>query len=261
MSSNLPRLLTPIVPSSGVVTLFGYGASASVERGHLILNDGIGMNRRYGRLPRVRHGLKRLVVIGSTGMITFEALRWLSDQDAAFVMLERDGRVLATTGPVRPSDARLRRAQSVAPQSSIAIEIARELIDQKLAGQETIARDDLRDSGAGQLIASARAALKDTSTMENIRYLEAQGGRAYWTAWRTVRVEFPKVDMHRVPEHWQIFGARISPLTHSPRLAVNPPNAILNYLYAILEADRLKGLNTFKSKKIIEYFFVGWPRL
>ena len=30
---------------------------------------------------------------------------------------------------------------------------------------------------------------------------------------------------------------RISPLTGSPRLAVNPPNAILNYLYAVLESE------------------------
>jgi hypothetical protein len=34
-----------------------------------------------------------------------------------------------------------------------------------------------------------------------------------------------------------MFGARVSPLTGSPRLAVNPPNAVLNYLYAILESE------------------------
>ena len=77
----------------------------------LSLEDGIGPDRRYARLPRVGHGLKRLVVIGSDGMVTLAALRWLADQNASFVMLERDGSVLATTGPVRPSDARLRRAQ------------------------------------------------------------------------------------------------------------------------------------------------------
>jgi hypothetical protein len=108
-----------IEPEHGIVTLFGYNASASVDRGHLILNDGIGMNRRQGRFARVRHGLKRLVVIGSTGMVTFEALRWLSDQDAAFVMLDRDGSVLAVSGPVGPSDARLRRAQSLAHHSGV----------------------------------------------------------------------------------------------------------------------------------------------
>jgi CRISPR-associated endonuclease Cas1 len=73
--------------------------------------------------------------------------------------------------------------------------------------------------------------------MENIRYLEAQAGHAYWTAWRSVQVAFPKADLLRVPDHWRSFGTRISPLTHSPRLAVNPANSILNYLYAVLESE------------------------
>jgi hypothetical protein len=86
--------------------------------GHLTLEDGIGADRRHARLPRVGHGLKRLVVIGSDGTVSLAALRWLADQDAAFVMLERDGSLLATTGPVRPSDVRLRRAQGLAPQGA-----------------------------------------------------------------------------------------------------------------------------------------------
>jgi len=45
------------------------------------------------------------------------------------------------------------------------------------------------------------------------------------------------MDVARVPDHWRNFGSCISPLTGSPRLAANPPNAILNYLYALLEAE------------------------
>ena len=44
-------------------------------------------------------------------------------------------------------------------------------------------------------------------------------------------------DPHRVAEHWKRFGSRISPLTHSPRLASSPPNALLNFIYAILEVE------------------------
>src|ERR1035441_5974976 len=100
--------------SHGVLTLFGYGIQVRVDRGHLLVDDGIGSERRQFRLPRVGHGLRRLVVIGNDGMISLAALRWLADQKAAFVMLERDGQVLSTTGPVRSSDARLRRAQGIA---------------------------------------------------------------------------------------------------------------------------------------------------
>ena len=60
---------------------------------------------------------------------------------------------------------------------------------------------------------------------------------AYWSAWAEVPVRFARRDVGRVPEAWLTFGARTSPLTASPRLAVNPANAVLNYLYAILEAE------------------------
>ena len=92
---------TEIHVRQGVVTLFGYGTTVRVDRGHLVLEDGIGTDRRRVRFPRVGHGLRRLVVIGSDGMVSLAALRWLADQDASFVMLDRDGAVLATPGPVR----------------------------------------------------------------------------------------------------------------------------------------------------------------
>jgi len=107
------KLERSITSRQGVVTLFGYGIQVRVDRGHLLVEDGIAAKRRQTHFSRVGHGLKRLVVIGADGMVSLAALRWLADQDAAFVMLDRDGSVLATTGPVRPSDARLRRAQDL----------------------------------------------------------------------------------------------------------------------------------------------------
>src|SRR5580693_7833726 len=145
-----------LIPRHGVVTLYGYGIQVRIDRGHLLLEDGIGENRRACRLPRVGHGLRRLVVIGSDGMVSLAALRWLADQDASFVMLERDGSVLATTGPVRPSDAKLRRAQALAHSSGAALRITRELIRQKLAGQERVARHKLLDTATAETIVRVR---------------------------------------------------------------------------------------------------------
>jgi CRISPR-associated endonuclease Cas1 len=221
----------------GVVTLFGYGTSVRVERGHLVLEDGIGTDRRQARFPRVGHGLRRLVVIGSDGMISLAALRWLADQDASFVMLERDGSVLATTGPVRSSDAKLRRSQSLAPSNGAALGIARELIRQKLIGQERVARHKLLDSSTADTIMRFKAELPQADNISTIRLIESQAARAYWSAWSTLSINFPKSDLPRVPEHWRTFGARVSPLTGSPRHAANPPNAILNYLYCVLESE------------------------
>ena len=226
------------VPRHGVVTLFGYGIQVRVDRGHLVLEDGVGDKRRQARLARVGHQLERLVIIGADGMVSLAALRWLADQKAAFVMLERDGSVLAVTGPVRRSDARLRRAQACAGQSELGLQISRELITLKLFGQERVARDRLRDVATGDAIGLLCKELASAKTLDEVRTFEARAGAAYWISWRGVQMQFPKRDAMQIPEHWFTFGTRTSPLSgFSPRLAINPVNAILNYLYAILEAE------------------------
>jgi len=208
-----------------------------VDSGHLFIDDGIAADRRQLRFPRVGHGLKRLVIIGSDGVISLAALRWLSDVGAAVSVLERDGTLLYTTGPVRSSDARLRRAQGMAIHSGIALIVARELINKKLAGQERVARYTLLATHTADAISRYRAELDSADSPGRIRIIESQAAAAYWAAWKMLPINFPKKDEHRVPEHWRTFGTRVSPLTGSPRRAVNPSGAVLNYLYAILESE------------------------
>jgi CRISPR-associated protein Cas1 len=176
-------------------------------------------------------------MIGSDGFITLEALRWLADQGAAFVMLDRRGKALTVTGPVAPSDSKLRRAQSLALGNGTALKISKELISQKLAGQELLVRDMLHDSATANAIARFRAELPSAGSIDRVRLIEAQAAKLYWHSWADVPILWPRNDERRVPQHWKRFGSRISPLTHSPRLASSPPNSILNFLYALLESE------------------------
>jgi CRISPR-associated protein Cas1 len=208
-----------------------------MQSGHLEIEDGIGPDRRRIRLARVGHGLKRLVIVGSDGFISLAALQWLADQDASFAMLNADGTVLATTGPVRPSESKLRRAQALAQSSGAALRISRELISRKLSGQEQVARNTLLDTSTAEMIARFRAELPSADSISSIRLIESQAARVYWSTWSALPINYPKSDLRKTPDHWCTFGARVSPLTGSPRLAANPPNAILNYLYALLESE------------------------
>ena len=232
-SANAPQLIRPI---RGVVTLTGYGISIRVDRGHLVIEDGIGSARQRARFARVGHGLRRVIVVGSDGAVSLAALQWLADQDASLVMLNRNGSVLFTTGPVGPRDARLRRAQAVAQDTDLAVHISRELIHKKLVEQARTA-EAFHDSAVAATITAARNALKDAHTIPAIRHLEAQAAAAYWACWRTLPIMFPRKDLARVPDHWRVFGTRHSPISNSPRLSINPPNAMLNYLYALLESE------------------------
>lgn len=226
-----------VTPRQGVITLQGYGIQVRVDRGHLILEDGIGADRRYARLARVGHGLNRLVTIGPDGLVSLAALRWLASQEASFVMLDRSGSVLLATGPARRGDVHLRRAQALARQSGVGVEITHDLIRKKLAGQEKVVRNQLRDPAAADAIARIRADVPSLSSFDAIRLYESQAGAIYWGAWRNVEIQFPRQDLPRVPEHWRMFNRRKSPITRTPRLAANPANAMLNYVYAIVEAE------------------------
>ncbi len=95
----------------------------------------------------------------------------------------------------------------------------------------------LYDSATADAIAGFRAELSSAESIESVRLIESQAARAHWQAWSAVSIRWPRKDELRVPAHWKLFGSRISPLTHSPRLAANPPNALLNLLYSVLESE------------------------
>src|SRR5262249_11714022 len=131
------------LPRHGTLCLFGWGIRVSVVNGNLSCHDGIGTERRSFLLSKVNSNLKRLVLVGSNGLISLEALRWIADRDACLYMLDRRGKVLVACGPSAPSDARLHRAQSLALENGVALRISKELIRQKLAGQTTLLSDML----------------------------------------------------------------------------------------------------------------------
>jgi CRISPR-associated endonuclease Cas1 len=152
-------------------------------------------------------------------------------------MLDRSGKVSLVTGPTAPSDARLRRAQALAHQCGAALEIMRELMRAKLEGQQQLVRSKLSNTIAADIIAKLQESLSTADSLDEVARLEAHAASAYWSAWNELPINFPRRDVARVPEHWRTFGTRKSLITGSPRLATNPPNAILNYCYALLECE------------------------
>lgn len=131
-----------------------------------------------GAFRELGMGLRRLVVVGADELVSLGALRRLADQDASFVMLERDGSVLATTGPVRSSDARLRRAQALAHHSGASLRISRELVLRKLTAQERVAREKLIDCTNADTIVRFKSELPTADSISSIRLIEVQAARA-----------------------------------------------------------------------------------
>lgn len=230
-----------LVARNGVVVLSGYGLDIRIWRGFLRIEDGIGKARRIGILHRATSGLERLVVLGHTGAVSLDAIRWLADVGVGYVQIDEDSRVLAAFGPRGTNRPALIRAQALAPQMNIGLEIVRYLLREKLHRQRECISDERRNvadaESALRAISEATEMLDHAGSIARLRLAEAQAAAAYWAAFSGMPVHFAKRDEARIPLHWRAFLGRSSPLTGGPRLAVNPANALLNYLYAIVESE------------------------
>src|SRR4051812_16846181 len=101
---------------SSIAVAAGYGIKVYVERGHLVVEDGIGRQRTRQGYNRATSKLERLVVIGNAGYITLEAAQWLRDVGAAYIHLDRDARLIACSAARNSDQPALRRAQALAPE-------------------------------------------------------------------------------------------------------------------------------------------------
>jgi CRISPR-associated endonuclease Cas1 len=224
-----------------VLVVDGYGLTLSVERGHLLIRDGLGKHRRERRLPRAQRTVQRILILGRTGHITLEAIRWCHDTGIAIVQLDVNGTLLLTAGRPGVDDARLRRAQAAAAGSPVGLDIAHGLLGAKIDGQAAIAATLLDAHHVADLISEAREQLRDTVDLVQCRSLEAQASNSYFGAWTgSVACRFAARDAEKVPSHWAVFGSRASQLRRSgrsPRDAADPINALLNYGYALAEAE------------------------
>ncbi|MGI8559465.1 MAG: CRISPR-associated endonuclease Cas1 [Solirubrobacteraceae bacterium] len=225
-------------PRSGIAVAHGYGLKIHVEHRHLIVDDGFGRQRRTRRFHRTSK-LRRLVIIGRSGYVTLDALRWLRDTGAALVHVDTSGELVAASIAAGADLAGLRRAQALAPDGPAGLEVARHVLAEKVRGQAAVAAE----LGAAPYVRDALdCALTEIEVGHATAMLlaaERGAAKVYWRTWSMLPVRFSRREQVKLPEHWHRFDRRASLITGGPRTASNPANAILNYLYALLEAEAI----------------------
>jgi CRISPR-associated protein Cas1 len=213
----------------------GFGVVVSVYRGQLTLKDGIGEHRRTRTVPRINRTVKRLLILASGGTLTLDAIRWCADVGITLYMADRDGTLRLLSPVSAPRDARLLRAQAMAPSTGLGPALAVRLLTVKLTGQETVLRDLLVDQEAADRVAAYRTALDGVTTVEDLLPIEGRSAGVYFSAWSQLSCHFKS---SRVPDHWRSFSVRRSGLSGRSGLkATCPINAILNYVYALGMAE------------------------
>ena len=239
-----------------VVTARGH-TKVRVENRHLVVDDLFGSQRRIRRFHRTSK-LRRLVIIGRSGYVSLAAALWLRDSGAVLVHLDLDGSLISASVARGPDLAALRRAQALAANGPAGLEIARHVLSLKVAGQRDLLPELPGGGAADEPVEWALRTIGDAAELPALLDAEAQAAAAYWRSWSELPMPFPPREIPALPEHWRTFGQRASLITGGPRTATNPANAILNYLYALLEAETIfachalgldPGLGVFHSDR------------
>ena len=233
--------------NAGVAVVDGFGCKVTVERGALVLHDGIGSHRRTRRYERATHGLRRVVLTNPDGFATFEALRWCAALGVGVVVLDNEGGAMLASTPRATDDARLRRVQALAPERPYGLDIARLLLGAKVAGQAKLLSENFCDPEAETGLEPATFSVEHLAdaigaaeSVDEARQLEASAANIYFGAWMgEVAPRFAAKDRPRIPPHWLTYEGRRSVLASASanRKAERPVNAMLNYAFALLEAE------------------------
>lgn len=238
MSPTATQQTIPVGKADESLFVSGYGVDIRVTRGHLVINDGIADERRETKIPRASRRISRIVVHGHSGSITLDAIKWMNEVGITLVHIDHDGTLLASTTPHGWTEPTKLRAQVLAAENGKAVEVMREVMRQKISGQ--LSNIELLGEWPGEAgtLEICLDELDRAETMKEIADLESLAAQNYWMCWAGLPVRFKKSDLPRIPEHWLHFRARgSSPIGFGQMNATDPINAMLNYGYAILEAE------------------------
>ena len=191
-------------PIQKLLVLSGYGIRVKLASGHLCVEDGIAGERRRFRVPRAERELKRLVVLGHSGNVSFDALRWMQDVGISFVQVDSDGQLVATSGRAGFNDARLRRAQATAIETAIGLQISKTLIRQKLIGQLGILQKiSAREKQFKPSLALFRRSTNRRTQMSSVGWNPARrtntgkrGEISRLFSWSAIQINFPSTGTH-----------------------------------------------------------------
>jgi CRISPR-associated endonuclease Cas1 len=226
-----------------VAVVDGYGLRVRVERGQLVLIDGLGESRRERRYAKATHGLSRIVVLGTSGTLSLDALRSCDRLGIALVVIDpADSRPLFASTVKGTNDARLLRVQAQASSIPVGMELTRKLLFAKLTGQARNAIAFFGDELVASSITDLAESLYDATSLDELRNIEAIAAAGYFHLWAGSPLAVPrfaKKDQKMIPDHWLRYDGRTSVLKGSRhnRRAERPVNALLNYLFTLVEVE------------------------
>jgi CRISPR-associated protein Cas1 len=223
-------LINNLNRSNKFLFLDGYGIYVRVDDGKLIIKNGNGKKRVF--FPK-RFPFSNLIVYGTRGSISFEAIRWILKHDVQISLINWNGKLLTSILPQGAKQTELKFRQYEIYKSQQRIELAKKLIKAKIERtKEVLTWLKERYPQVNDHIEKEASKLFKTRTILDIMNVEGRVANIYW---REISQLFNK----KFEFENRMFGK-----TKRPMGAIDPINALFNYGYALLESECRKAINS-----------------
>ena len=218
-----------------MLLLDGYGLSIKVDGAKLHIKNGTEKNgvigEEYIYSPK-RIDVDNIIVYGRSGNISVDAIRWLIKHSVQISILDWNGKLLTTMLPPESVQVKTKFAQYTAyGDMNTRIAIARKFLEAKFLRTQVVLdwlkeRYEIINNDFSKEI----PLFKKAKTINELMMVEGRIASYYWR-------EFKKV----IPEKFEFKGRKN--IDH-PKGASDQVNALLNYGYALLEAECRKAINS-----------------
>jgi CRISPR-associated endonuclease Cas1 len=233
------------------LVLTGHGVSLRIDNGALLIRGGRTHYpqeiEEYRFFPGSRDRPSRVIVLDGSGAITFDVLDWLSVQNIPLIRIDWQGRVIAIGSSNGYGASRTKVAeQRKAVETGRSLDIASSLIGRKIENSIETLSNAVSPSAMREKALSVHGEVASTlakshaASISELLGLEGKAAYTYFQAWQGIRIEWSGTGRRPIPKEWRTIGPRSSNRTNklgSNKLANHPVNAMLNYAYAILEAQ------------------------
>jgi CRISPR-associated protein Cas1 len=227
------------------LTLTGHGIQLKIDHGTLVVKDGFThypqKRKEWRFFPGEWRLPSRIILLDTDGSITLPVINWLSQQNVPLIMINYRGQIQSVIGGNGiVADLKLRQAQIEAQSNGVGLEIATQLIREKIKACQSTLKifPSPKAKRAIQKLDQHLKALKyPVKDQRSLLVIEARAAADYFDVWYTMPIKWADTNKQPIPDDWRFVGRRKSFYGMSNRNATDPVNAMLNYAYTVLESQ------------------------
>lgn len=244
---RLPRAKNQRQPNP--LILSGFGVSLRIEGGTLRIRNGFTHYPQKQEVYRFFKGDRdipeRIILLDSTGSISFDVLSWIAEQGVSLIQLDWRGQITCLSSPQAYSATSVRaewqRVTRDDPQ--LRMNFCNQLIIRKMEATIITLEKSVRHSQAREKAMEAAYAtltrLEESPARDvnELRGIEGTAAAAYFRAWNDLPVRWRR-SRRPIPPEWRKIGTRRSgnfPTRNGN--AHHPVQAMLNYAYTVLQTQ------------------------